>query len=194
MTSWTAIVPLKLGHGGKSRLAPLLSPEKRQRLVQHMAGHVISELGKVEAIGDIAIIADQPNAHWPVRHVLDHGRGLNRELDAVAASLGSKLLVIHGDLPLIDSADICALIETAQKDGAAIAPDRHSRGTNALALRDLPQGFRFAFGQDSLNEHRAALGPTVGIVIRCRLGIDIDTPDDLALALSCERGFLAGMA
>lgn len=59
MTRWTAIVPLKLGSQGKSRLAAVLSPDQRCALSQRMAGHVIAQLGAVEAIDEIVILANQ---------------------------------------------------------------------------------------------------------------------------------------
>ena len=184
MSGWTAILPLKLSADRKSRLAPVLSGEERQRLGDHMARHVITQLRAVAAIDDIIMLSPRSIADWPVRHVLDHGRGLNAELDAVAATVPNKLLIIHGDLPLVTAQDIAALLDAAEAKGCAIAPDRHGQGTNALALCTRPEGFSFAFGVDSFARHQQGLGDALAIVQRTGLACDIDTPADLAYAMT----------
>ena len=119
---------------------------------------------------------------WPIRHVLDHGRGLNAELYVVAATVPNKILIIHGDLPLVTAQDITALVDAAEAKGCAIAPDRHGQGTNALALCTRREGFSFAFGVDSFARHQNSLGDALATVQRTGLSCDIDTPDDLAYA------------
>ena len=182
MTGWTAILPLKLSADRKSRLAPVLSGKERQRLGDQMACHVITELRAVVAIDDIIMLSPRPIADWPVRHALDQGRGLNAELDALAATIPSHILIIHGDLPLVTAQDITALVDAAEAKGCAIAPDRHGQGTNALALCTRREGFSFAFGVDSFARHQNSLGDALATVQRTGLSCDIDTPDDLAYA------------
>ena len=182
MSGWTAILPLKLSADRKSRLAPVLSGEERQRLGDHMARHVISQLRAVAAVADIIMLSPRPIADWPVRHALDQGRGLNAELDALAATIPSHILIIHGDLPLVTAQDITALVDAAEAKGCAIAPDRHGQGTNALALCTRREGFSFAFGVDSFARHQNSLGDALATVQRTGLSCDIDTPDDLAYA------------
>jgi 2-phospho-L-lactate/phosphoenolpyruvate guanylyltransferase len=184
MTRWTAILPLKLGADRKSRLAPILSPEERRRLSDRMAEHVIAELCAVGAIEEIVMLSPRPTPDGKVRHVLDQGRGLNAELDEVAVAIPRRLLVIHGDLPLVSAQDITALLDVAVASGCAIAPDRHGQGTNALALKSWPDGFGFAFGTHSFARHQQRLGDNLAIVHRAGLACDIDTPDDLADAVT----------
>ena len=182
MSGWTAILPLKLSADRKSRLAPVLSGEERQRLGDHMARHVISQLRAVAAVADIIMLSPRSIPDWPIRHVLDHGRGLNAELYVVAATVPNKILIIHGDLPLVTAQDITALVDAAEAKGCAIAPDRHGQGTNALALCTRREGFSFAFGVDSFARHQNSLGDALATVQRTGLSCDIDTPDDLAYA------------
>jgi 2-phospho-L-lactate/phosphoenolpyruvate guanylyltransferase len=184
MTRWTAILPLKLSVDRKSRLATVLSIEERRQLGDRMAAHVIAEINAVEAISEIIMLSPQPMPAWPGRHVCDHGRGLNAEIDAVAAEIQDRVLVIHGDLPLVTAQDIRDLIDAAEASGQAIAPDRHGQGTNALALCTRPDDFSFAFGADSFFRHRQRLGDTQAIIRREGLECDIDTPDDLAHAMT----------
>jgi 2-phospho-L-lactate guanylyltransferase len=174
--SWTAIVPVKQGSARKSRLADLLSPKDRNRLSETLVAHVLDALRAAPSIGRIIILSSAPHREAAEWH-RDLGRGMNAELAAMP--LMRRLLVVHGDLPLVTSADIEALIDAAGK-GIAIAPDRHRSGTNALAIADGP--FAFAFGEDSCRRHVAAAGDQAVLLDRPGLSIDIDTPDDLAFA------------
>ena len=182
MSGWTAILPLKLSADRKSRLAPAMSLEDRRALGDRMALHVITQLRAVKAIDAILMLAPRPVPEWPVSHVLDQGRGLNTELDELAAGIAGPVLVIHGDLPLVSADDVSALIEAAHTGGSAIAPDRHGLGTNALALTARPLGFGYAFGPDSFALHRQRLGSTLAVVNRDGLACDVDTQDDLEQA------------
>lgn len=182
MTGWTAILPLKLSADRKSRLAPVLSGKERVQLGDQMARHVITELRAVVAIDHIIMLSPCPIVDWPVRHALDQGRGLNAELDALAATIPSHMLIIHGDLPLVTAHDIAVLLDAADSSGSAIAPDRHGQGTNAMALCTQREGFSFAFGVDSFARHQNSLGDALATVQRTGLSCDIDTPDDLAYA------------
>jgi 2-phospho-L-lactate guanylyltransferase len=186
--SWTALVPMKRAAGRKSRLAASLSSEARLRLADAMLRHALEVLGQSQQISRIAVLSEARPQGWAGTWLADGGRGLNPELDAAARELGpKKLLVILPDLPAVSAEDIAALIAAAA-GGVAIAPDRHGGGTNAMALADA-SNFPFAFGQGSFARHRALAGPTARIVERPGLGLDIDTPDDLAfaLALGLER-------
>lgn len=178
---WVAIVPLKGGPDRKSRLAPRLSPEERHALSDRMARHVTGVLHGVSGIARVLLLSpsaqDGPGAWRP-----DGGRGLNAELEAARTDLsGAPLLVIHGDLPLVDASDIGALLEAAGTSGVAIAPDRHGTGTNAVALAG-GGPFAFAFGEGSFARHLAAAGDGAAVVRRPRLSLDIDSPDDLDAA------------
>jgi 2-phospho-L-lactate guanylyltransferase len=107
---------------------------------------------------------------------------LNTGLDEVALTIPERLLVIHGDLPLLSAPDISALLDAAESSGAAIAPDRHGQGTNALALWMRPPAYTFAYGPNSFALHQQRLGDTLAVVQRKGLACDVDTPNDLAHA------------
>ena len=176
---WTAIAPLKLGPDRKSRLSPYMSLVERIALGDHMAAHVLAQLHRVATIEKIVILAPENVAvsgeHW----VRDEGRGLNAELNALQPRLDHPVVVIHGDLPFLESADIEHLLARAEEAGSALAPDLHGRGTNAIALARHQPEFAFAFGPDSFARHRRALGRDVAIVNRVSLSHDLDTKADL---------------
>ncbi|WP_336971796.1 2-phospho-L-lactate guanylyltransferase [Sphingobium aromaticiconvertens] len=179
---WTAVAPLKLGPDRKSRLSPHMSLIERIALGNHMAAHVLAQLHRVQTIEKILILAPENVAvsgeHW----VRDEGRGLNAELEALLPRLEYPMLVIHADLPFLESADIEHLLARAEEAGSALAPDLHGRGTNAIALAKYQPQFAFAFGPESFARHRRVLGRDVAIVNRVSLSRDLDTKADLDYA------------
>ncbi|MDB5702743.1 MAG: 2-phospho-L-lactate guanylyltransferase [Sphingomonadales bacterium] len=180
--NWTAIVPVKRGGARKSRLAKHLSPEQRNELSDILVARVLESLDAAPSVTSIVVLSESPHDDARLGWHPDLGRGLNVELSAFAAAAGiRRLLIIHGDLPLLTGDDVEALISAATRHGIAIAPDRHGQGTNALAFRD-EESFDFAFGNDSCNLHRQASGHKAVIVDRAGLSVDIDTHDDLLFA------------
>lgn len=183
---WTAIVPFNYGRPCKTRLTPLLSEEERAAIAFAMAAHVIEVLAATPGIAGIRIVAPVDPALSPAVWVVDEARGLNAELSAVRdAMVPRPILFIHTDLPLLNSADVRALLDAAEGAGSAIAPDMEGRGTNALALAD-GRIFEPAFGHDSLNAHRLLL-PDAAMVEREGLSCDIDDAENLYAAMA--RGF-----
>ena len=141
-----------------------------------MAAHVLATLATAGPVPRLLSPVAWPGTAW----LADRGAGLNAELDRILATLEKPLLVIHADLPLLAAADVRALIAAAEAHGAAIAPDRASVGTNAIALfARTPASFGFAFGDASFARHRLIL-PGAAIVRRRGLALDVDTLDDLA--------------
>lgn len=180
--TWIALVPLKAARDRKSRLGSRLSEDERVALSEHFARHVGETIAASPSISSTILLSDVALDQPPFTWVKDEGGGLNRELARAVAALGrSPVVIVSADLPLLGVADIEAMVEGAHRYGAAIAPDRHGTGTNALALAS-PAGFRFRFGADSFSLHRGAL-PAAAIVRRRGLMLDVDTPDDLAVAI-----------
>lgn len=177
--SWAAVMPLKGGAQRKSRLAGVLDEAQRADLSLAMAVQVLGRLSACRAVADILVLSPERPDWADVNWRRDKGGGLNAELSRLRADLSSTdLLVLHADLPLIETADVEALL--SGEAGVALAPDRHGLGTNALALRrGLP--FEFAFGSGSFARHRAQ-APRAAVVDRLGLRLDVDTPDDLEAA------------
>lgn len=122
------------------------------------------------------------------RLVVQRGMGLNEGLeqarfDALIDEV-ETLIVLHGDLPNLQAADVevlAAALPSGAAPAVAIAPDRAGRGTNGLVLRP-PGVIRFRFGTGSFAAHVAEVGragvPLVA-VNRAGIAFDLDTPDDL---------------
>lgn len=191
--SWTAIVPVKIGANSKTRLRAVLSPVQRASLSEALVLHVIECLRASPSIKRIAVLSASAPSGAGLMWIQDADRGLNQELDAARSTMPkTPILVLHADLPLLRAEDVEALLAAASIAGAAVGPDRHATGTNALAIAD-GRDIQFAFGPDSLAQHKAALGAQVPIVECAGLTFDLDTPDDI-LALPREVAVRFGLA
>lgn len=177
------VVPVKAFHEAKLRLAPALSPARRQEVARHMALAVVRAAAPLPVV---VVCDDDAVRRW----ALDLGAEVrwtpNLGLDgAVAAGVGwvadagyDRVVVCHADLPLAT-----ALVHVADGTGAVLVPDRHADGTNVLSL-PARSGFRFAYGPGSFHRHRAEaerLGLAVTVIDDIDLAWDVDVPDDLLL-------------
>ena len=187
MTRWRALVPIKQGANGKSRLASVLSREERDALALRMARHVLAELRNCTAIAEIAILSTHCPEWWPGNWVEDRGTALNAELATWRRSFGeAPILIVHADLPLLRAGELDEMLAVAASQGIALATDRAGEGSNALAIAD-GRAFAFRFGPRSRNLH-ADEAPGLTVLDLPGLTADIDTPEDLAFART--HGFM----
>ena len=184
MTCW-AIIPLRATPESKSRLAGVLDEAARGALVEVMLARVLAAARGACNVDEVRLIGTAPSLPADVAVMADPGRGLNAAAAAALAAAdgkASRLILIHGDLPLVTARDI-ELLAAAPAGEIAIAPDRHGTGTNAISL-PLPaaRGFSFAFGTDSFARHNAEagrMGLGISEVHSPGLSRDVDEPDDL---------------
>lgn len=199
----TAVVPLRDGVSGKSRLAAVLDADSRRRLVRVLARHVVTTLLASDGIGRVVVVTadpvftretlaglevevlEQPADRPGLNGALEHTR------EVLAARGSGPLLVAHADLPALTPEDVAALL--AEDAPVVIATDRYRSGTNLLLLDSQPSGvfeaseasgaggFRFRFGIGSLAAHvveAEACGLEVTVVHRPGTAVDLDTADD----------------
>jgi 2-phospho-L-lactate guanylyltransferase len=182
-----ALIPIKLPALGKGRLAGVLGPGERQRLVRAMLDRVLDALLDSTRVDRVAIVTPATSlTSRPVEILPDCGLGLNGSVQQATLTLAERgateLVVMHGDLPLARPEDIDELVLRGRQSGLALAPDQARVGTNAIYLK-AGSGFRFQFGKQSFPIHvaealRCGLAPT--IVERPGLAFDVDLPADLA--------------
>jgi len=137
----------------------------------------------VDASDDMTVL-QQPSTRDGLNGALDAARDW-----ATAAGFG-VMVVLPGDLPIIDAEDLRVLVSL---DGALVlASDRGEEGTNALKI-DLRSWerhpFRFQMGPGSFAHHyseAAAIGTRAIPLFRPGIAHDLDTPRDWA-DLSSER-------
>lgn len=188
---WTAIVPIKPLPERKSRLSGCLPAEQRQHLSERMFRHVVGTLLSSPDISSVVVLSKCRPSILGVRWLADGGNGLNPELTRATGLLQRPSeqgldefgqIVVHADLPGLTTRDIRTVLETARRNGVAIAPDRAGTGTNAIAYKG-GRPLQFAFGEDSCAAHLAQV-PVAGMVTR-RVGleVDVDRPADLDLAV-----------
>ncbi len=191
-----AIVPVKTLADAKSRLASVLSPALRRRLVLAMLEDVLEALAAAPGVDRAIVITADRDVGDVARRKgagsLDEGSasGLNAALSlGVVQGLrqgASRVLLIPADLPFATAAEIGEIIAASrglEGPHAVIVPDREGGGTNALLLAP-PHAVAPCFGPRSFDRHRA-VAQSRGLAMRIlRLGgmsLDMDEAADLAL-------------
>jgi 2-phospho-L-lactate guanylyltransferase len=172
----------------------VLAAGSRRSLVQAMFADVLASLRRCEAIEQIAVVTADPLADSiatgygvPVLHDdVAAGQSAATEIGVAHAIANGfeRVLLVPGDTPLLDPAEVDDLLDRTARDGVevAIVPDRHGTGTNALVLTP-PDAMRPSFGEGSFERHVAA-ARSAGRSHRAEpvssLAADVDTPDDLS--------------
>jgi 2-phospho-L-lactate guanylyltransferase len=189
--STVAIIPAKRFEDAKQRLAPSVQLGHRRALVESMFADALLAVSRVKSIDRIIVITSDPIAsriaagHDAI--VLDdtthsHSEAAQLGISRALAIGATRALIVPGDCPLIDQAELQGLLERPVPERSVlIVPDRHGEGTNALLLTP-PNAITPAFGDGSRRRHTdlaVAAGATPEVVVAASLELDIDTPEDL---------------
>jgi 2-phospho-L-lactate guanylyltransferase len=191
---------------GKQRLAGVLDEGQRRELVMVMAGDVLSALLAAPEITRVALVTEDAELGelaqaLGAQVIPDPGQGglngaLSHGRDVLVEEGAQSLLIVHGDVPAITSADIAALC-AAHDGGVTIARATSDGGTNGLLLTP-PEAIALHFGPDSCAAHLAAAekaGFAAKVLAIAGLSHDIDEPRDLGLlAASASDGKAARLA
>ncbi len=199
------IVPVRALADGKRRLSPVLDADRRAAIIEGLLRRTLEVVHRWAAAEAIHVVSPDP-AVVPIAraaggsplHQADQGLNEGIRAARAIAALGgaTAILILPGDLPVLEIASLEALLEAADAALAAgagqpvviIAPADARSGTNALLLSP-PDAIEPGFGPGSLERHlRAAeaADASTQLVVDAALGFDLDTPDDLAL-LGPER-------
>jgi 2-phospho-L-lactate guanylyltransferase len=188
-----AILPVKSFSRAKQRLREAVGGGEREELASAMVADVLAALCNVPEIDDIVVVTAEPLAADGVVIVHDpeeagQSTAAARGIEAALARGAERVLLVPGDCPALDPHEVSALLATQAE--VVIVPDRHGTGTNALLLQP-PDVMPPSFGPGSFARH-AALARAAGATVEVRelpsLGLDVDTPDDLAaLRAALER-------
>lgn len=201
-----AIIPVKRFGAAKQRLLEMLDRRQRVALVAAMLSDVLAAVGRAELVERVIVVTGERRAERialgqarrvtvgveVLRDPSDLGHSEAATLGIVRAkALGTECAVLlPGDCPLLDPAELDAALRRQRRGRVAVVPDRHGTGTNALLLAP-PDAIGPAFGPDSCARH-AQRGRKAGYAVEVEpldsLGLDLDTPDDLtALTATLER-------
>jgi 2-phospho-L-lactate/phosphoenolpyruvate guanylyltransferase len=193
----TAIIPVKRFGVAKQRLLDALDRPARAALVKAMLTDVLAATARAELIERVIVVTGERRAErialrrlssQPLevfRDPKDAGQPDAANLGIVRAkALGAGCVaLLPGDCPLLDSAELDAALARMRSGRVAIVPDRHGSGTNALLLSP-PDAIGPAFGPESCARHAdlaRRAGQDVAVEPLESLGLDVDTPDDLAV-------------
>jgi FO synthase len=184
-----AIVPVRSGGLGKSRLAGVLSPRQRARLIEEMLARVVVALRGARGIDAIVVVSpDLESAPAGTTLLRDPGEGLNAAVALALRSLGPQYaaaLVVAADVPRLTCEEVERMLGACRDADVGLAPDARHEGTNALWLR-LPAPIAPDFGGASFARHRAAAlaaGARVRVLDLPGLSHDVDLPADLPAGL-----------
>jgi 2-phospho-L-lactate guanylyltransferase len=214
----SALIPVKGFRNAKQRLSPLLDVAERELLAEVMFREVLGQVLGARGLAETFIVTADNRVNeiacglgaQVIREETEKG-----ETEAVdfarlklKASGREAVLIIPGDLPLVRSADIEAILaqipEGASAPFALLVPSHDRMGTNALLLAP-PDVIKLRFGYDSFSYHMgqvSAQSLPLRFVENEGIALDIDEPKDLDrfLSLGFEdgetarlvRGILAG--
>jgi 2-phospho-L-lactate guanylyltransferase len=192
------LVPVKDLSRAKQRLAAELNQTSRTELARAMLSDVLDAVAKYSGEYVALVTSDAFAMQFARQHGFDLIRdeanagetGAIEMATRVCESRGVKTtLVMPGDIPLIEAAEIRAIYESAPENGTVLVPSRDKRGTNAV-LRRPASLFPLRFGNDSFMPHlAAAIATDTSCVVLSLPGIalDVDTADDLH-ALAAASG------
>ena len=187
-----AVLPVKSFGQAKQRLDAAVGRSERAELAAAMLGDVLAALRAVEGLADLIVVTAEPRAASAARsaaaHVIDdpsetgQSDAALRGVEAAIARGADRVLLVPGDCPALDPAEVGALLRGFPGAGLVIVPDRHGSGTNALLIAP-PSAIEPSFGPGSFARH-AVLGAAAGVAVRVAqapsLALDVDTPGDLA--------------
>ncbi len=200
-----AVIAVRGGRNAKSRLGARLSPDQRAALVEAMLADMLNALARSSEITRIHIATPTQAlarlaASAGAEVILDRTEGLNDAFEnarrVIAASEPEALIILlPGDLPLIEPSEFDRAIAAARDGRVALAPAAADGGTGAVILRAniaLP----FGFGPDSLKKHQAAaaaLHLETLIIDAPSVTLDVDRPSDLDTIVATRSGRSAAL-
>ncbi|HEY3397904.1 MAG TPA: 2-phospho-L-lactate guanylyltransferase [Armatimonadota bacterium] len=193
-TQYRVLIPQKDLAGAKTRLRAVLSAADRHYLTLALLRRTLEVCAQLPASGGLLVSGPSELAELVASvgaTLLPGGRaGMRRDITEaarVAASGDHALLIVSGDMPLVNLPDLeRVLAEWRAGREVVLVPDHRRRGTNVM-LVDRPEAFPYAFGGALLGGSFEAhfntaegLDLSVAVVESPALALDLDLPADLA--------------
>ncbi len=192
------LIPVKDLNSSKSRLAHALPDHGRQSLMSALLADLLDILQASRDVTAIAVITRCPQAAelaqangadvLSLAEDTSLNSGVTAAVGIVAARGANEVMVLHGDLPLVEPDDIDSVIRLHRESTASVTlvPDNQQNGTNAMLLK-LPIAMNFHYGAHSYRQHLAhclAQHIAVQTVNNEHLGCDLDIWQDFDPLLS----------
>lgn len=184
------LLPVKNLAKAKQRLAAILDQSSRTELAQTMLSDVVSAIAAFAGDQVTLATSDAFAIELAQRNGFDVIRDEANVSETDAIEMATRVceargvestLVIPGDIPLIEAADLRSIYQASQQAGSVIVPSADKRGTNAV-WRCPASLFPLRFGNDSFMPHLSAAiatNKTCLVLSLPRIGLDIDRPEDL---------------
>ena len=195
-----AILPVKGLDTAKRRLSDALAPGERRDLFRAMVEDGLEALSQVRGLAGICVFTRDSEAvglakRYGARLVMEgESLGQTAAVTAAASVLAADgvadVVCVPGDVPLATAAEIERVLARHRaapdvRPRVTIVPARDGLGSNCMVCSP-PDAVPFQFGDDSFARHLAA-ARRAGVAVRtlevAGLGLDVDTPDDLAVLL-----------
>ncbi|HWE75608.1 MAG TPA: 2-phospho-L-lactate guanylyltransferase [Stellaceae bacterium] len=196
MSAIWAVVPVKETSGAKQRLAPALPQAQRSVLALAMLEDVLEAVTGARGLAGAIVVTIDPAAHALAQrygaqifaeHATEGHTGAVMGAARRLAARGDAMLTVPGDVPLATSAEIECVIAAHQRGHRfVIVPARDELGSNTI-LAAPADAVPLRFGDNSYFPHldaARACGIEPAIVPLPGIGLDIDTPEDLAAFLA----------
>jgi 2-phospho-L-lactate guanylyltransferase len=194
-----AVIAVRGGLDAKTRCAGSLDGPDRARLTEAMLEDMLAAVARCEEVAATWVVTPTPElaelaGRYGARTLLqEDGQngpgGLNAAFGQALALISENapydaVVLMPGDLPLLEPDDLGAAIRLLRTHGVVLAPSLDG-GTGLVGMRAGAR-LRPTFGPDSFRRHiaearRAALD--VAVVVAGSLSHDVDRPDDLAYLL-----------
>jgi 2-phospho-L-lactate guanylyltransferase len=198
-----AIVPVKALGEAKQRLAGVLPPEARRRLMLTMLQDVLATLAKVDRVDRVLAVTPDAEVAGLARRlgacVLHEERTRGHSAAATAGFVHAlahgavQALALPADAPCVTPGEVRRLLDAVRPAAAprvVLVPSHDRDGTNAV-LAAPPDGFSLSFGPGSFARHLAqaeARGLDCRVIELAGLALDIDDPRDLAALMAAKQG------
>ncbi|MBI2242909.1 MAG: 2-phospho-L-lactate guanylyltransferase [Nocardioides sp.] len=192
MARWCAVVPQKALASAKSRTG--LADAQRRELATALLRDTVAALEETPAVDAVLVLWDDEldRVVLPdVRSVRVAGLGLNASLERGAAVAldrlpGRGIVVVPGDLPALDPAELGHCLAEAARFRRAFLPDREGTGTTVLTAGG--GDLRPAYGAGSASRHAATGAVPLDVAGVDTVRADVDDLDSLAAVLGGRCG------
>jgi 2-phospho-L-lactate guanylyltransferase len=193
------VIGARGGLSAKTRLAGCLDAAARELLIEAMLSDMLEALVGCPGVASVTLVTPTPTLaalaeRQGARSLIQQGAGLNPAFTqgrgaVAAADPEAMLMLLPGDLPLLDRTDVETCLSAAGRGRVVIAPSLQDGGTGGLVV-EAGVPLVLAFGRNSCARHAAAadaLGLETRLASVPGLAVDVDRPEDLILVRDHPR-------
>ena len=191
----TAVIPIKQLNDAKKRLADYLAPEQRKALCQVMFEDVLEAVTSCDRVDDVVVVTNDKSVAaiagaYSARVIPESDApgliaAVTHAAELLTAEGVGSMVFLPGDVPLVSVDELEVVLDgfgMLDNPEFLIVPAEDLGGSNCVACSP-PNCIEFRFGIDSFRKHlreSESKGIETSIARLPGIGLDVDTPDDLA--------------